>query len=806
VNLSRYALGLGGRPDRLVIDISFAKWQKIVAKRDEALRKRFLISSPDDYVPAKIRCNGRTVRVKLRLKGDGPDHWCGNKWSFRIKVRGEETLFGMRKFSIHDPVTRCDLHEWVFKEAVRSEGLICMKYDFVDVTVNGEHKGLYAIEEYPQKEMLERNGRRESVIVKFNDDLLFRELTANPTRRMELHDSIRAFHASNVDAIDTNKVLRAPGAARQFDVAVSLLGAFRSQKLKASEVFDIEKLAALYALSDLFGALHGTNWGNVRFYYDPIVSKLEPVPYDAMAGSKLEFLHCDFPPFMWQLYHYNGDDSQFMRLLFADEEFMASYLHHLERVSRPNYLKSFLTQIHSELEARLDLFYAEDSDHRFDADIYSANAAFIRHLLRPVKACHAFLLERNDQRLLVNLGNVQTLPVEIVAAVAGDVRLPPRERVVMQGWRCATPVTYRQLLFDVPEQLSWQPALASQLRIQYRVLGTSVVAEEQVFPWPNVNWDLLEERAARQKAAPKQFEWLTVDDSRRRIAIERGEWTISEDVVFPPGYTVVCGAGTKLSLVRSAKIVSYCPVEFRGDEGAPVVVTSEDHSGQGVTVLCARSRSALEHVVFQGLRSPAEKGWELTGAVTFYRSDVDIDRCRFVGSDAEDALNIVRSEFTVSDSLFESCRSDALDIDYGHGSVVRSSFVESGSDGIDLCGSAARMESIAIRGAGDKGISVGENSPAETRDVFVQHASVAVAVKDLSSFTLSKAEIADTKVGIALYQKKPEFGPATATVTGVEVSGSERPFLVENGSSLTIDGATFAPNHAAVLEFLYGKQ
>ena len=95
-----YVKGKISKPEKIFIDINFEDFQKLEYKRQEALDAGFLLSSPEDYVPATIKHRDKEVKVKLRLKGDLVDHLDGDKWSFRIKVKGENTLFGMKTFSI----------------------------------------------------------------------------------------------------------------------------------------------------------------------------------------------------------------------------------------------------------------------------------------------------------------------------------------------------------------------------------------------------------------------------------------------------------------------------------------------------------------------------------------------------------------------------------------------------------------------------------------------------------------------------------------------------------------------------------
>ena len=111
--------GLIANPEHISIDIKYEDFQKLAYKREVALQRRILISSPDDYVSAKIRYKNRGVKAKIRLKGDMiDDQLQGEKWSFRIVIKGEDALFGMKVFSIHAPPARNYAYEWLFHEAM----------------------------------------------------------------------------------------------------------------------------------------------------------------------------------------------------------------------------------------------------------------------------------------------------------------------------------------------------------------------------------------------------------------------------------------------------------------------------------------------------------------------------------------------------------------------------------------------------------------------------------------------------------------------------------------------------------------
>jgi len=204
--------------------------------------------------------------------------------------------------------------------------------------------------------------------------------------------------------------------------------------------------------------------------------------------------------------------------------------------------------------------------------------------------------------------------------------------------------------------------------------------------------------------------------------------------------------------------------------------------------MCSGSGSVLRHVIFQDLSNPSCGGWSLTGAVTFYESPVDIKYCRFLDSKAEDALNIIRSDFEINRSFFSGALFDAFDADFCEGMVTDSFFTGCGNDAVDVSGSVVELRNVSVDGAGDKGLSVGEKSKMMVRNMEIRNAGIAVASKDLSEICGSNFVISNCNTGFALYQKKTEFGPATINISGVAMNEVNMPYMIKDGSELKIDG------------------
>ena len=155
--------------ETIKIDIKFKHLIKMQKERTKALRNRILWA-PSSY-PAKINYGGETYKVKIRLKGDLPDHWSGsNRWSFRVILRGGKTILGMSRFSLHKPRSRAIPYDAMFQSWMRAMGNLAPRHEYVRVRFNGDYWGVMDVEEHISKEFLELSRRKEAPVVRFSSE------------------------------------------------------------------------------------------------------------------------------------------------------------------------------------------------------------------------------------------------------------------------------------------------------------------------------------------------------------------------------------------------------------------------------------------------------------------------------------------------------------------------------------------------------------------------------------------------------------------------------------------------------------
>ncbi len=788
-------------PQQINIDIKYKNFQKLAYKRKEAMYRGILFASSQDYVPATIRYKDKSIKVKIRLKGDwARDNLQGEKWSFRVRTKGNNTFLGMKQFSLHHPRIRNYVYEWFFHQALKREKVLSLRYEFVKIILNGKNLGIYALEEHFEKQLIEHNQRREGIILKFDEDIAWRDFSLY---REKWVFEVESQFFTNIDAFKTNRILKTPFLYKQFCIAKNLLESFRMGILPTHKVFDIKKLAKYLAISKLTGGIHGTAWHNLRFYYNPITSLLEPVGFDAMAGDG-----------GWDLSSYEKGRNMdliekplrsFYAKIFNDFVFFEEYIKTLKRVSEAAYLDKLLLDIDEELKKNLNIIYSEFPYFNFMKNVFYKKQKNIRASLNPTKGIWAYFNQSFKDHIELELGNIRSMPMEVLNVSYNDsIVLRPVGRIILAPKLWGKLVDYKNVSFKFPENFIWSKEKTGNLVVNYRILGTERIRQQEVFPWLHFNNNFLKNDFIRQKSNIHKFKFLAVNEKNKRIFIKPGIWKINRNLIIPKGYIVIGKEGLQLNLSNSAKILSYSPVKLTGSEEKPIIICSSDSKGQGIIVINSNQGSILKYVVFDNLSNPSQSGWELSGAVTFYNSSVDIQHCRFFNNNSEDALNLIHSVFTIDKTLFSNVSFDALDVDFSKGEIENCSFVSCGNDAIDFSGSIIEMQNVFVRGAGDKALSVGENSMVSAEKIDIKNAKIAVASKDISTTIIKEIRVSDCEIGLAVYQKKSEFGPGFMNVSKLKTDKVGIPYLVEDKSELKINGKVIKSNKVNVSQILSG--
>jgi len=270
------------------IEIDEDDYRKIEQKRADALDLGILVTEDTDEVSAKIKADGVKYKASLRLKGDWTDHLTGDQWSFRIDLSGDYCIYGIQKFSLQPISTRIGIWEYLIYEMYREQGGVALRYNYADVFVNGVYKGVYAVEEFMTKRVIENSRKREGPIIRISEDFLWDHWAYYLGD--EIYDDVSDESAGVFSA---KKTITSSTLSGYASYAITQLNKLRRGEVPTEQVFDVDLYARLQAILDIFTSEHGRIWHNMRNYYNPVTALLEPIPFDELAFSNTDSVLID---------------------------------------------------------------------------------------------------------------------------------------------------------------------------------------------------------------------------------------------------------------------------------------------------------------------------------------------------------------------------------------------------------------------------------------------------------------------------------------------------------------------------------
>lgn len=362
----------------LKITLDDSNYNTLKQYRNEALKIGVIGKNQKKYVPASVLYQGNNIPVKIRLKGDWTDHLEGDKWSFRIKVSGENSINGLKTFSIQSPQTRSFLREWTMHKLFEQEDILTTRYEFTTVSINNKNIGIYALEEHFDKQLIETRNRREGPIVKFNEEGFWEMNQLSEEDKKGVNMSYYA--AAEVLPFKKKRTLKNKTLKENFESAEILMLQYKEFEGELKDIFDLEALSKYYALADLGNMTHGLRWHNLRLYYNPVTNLLEQIGFDCFTERLIEDKRIAILGMDTNNTDMKGEDYLTYQV-FNDSSFKKMYISHLKAYSDPAFLKTFYQSICSELDSLEKLLQIEYPNYIEDREFFNINAENIKKLL-----------------------------------------------------------------------------------------------------------------------------------------------------------------------------------------------------------------------------------------------------------------------------------------------------------------------------------------------------------------------------------------------------------------------------------------
>ncbi len=781
--VKNYFSAQGQSIDEIKVDFKMKHLMQLQYLKDKAAEEYILPESDKNInFPAKITYKGQTHKASIGLTGKMVGTHLSNpdKWSFQVKLKGDATIKGMKRFGLLVPNARGYLTDWFGLKLLEEKDLICLRMDFVNVQMNGKNLGVFYLEERFDKYLIENNRRREGLVFKLEDEL---------------------------KVYQESQLLEEQQTKEQLFLVKNIWQKVMSNEMPIEQFIDLPKMASLFAICDLMNNHHPLSRENLRFYFNPVTGLAEPIAREWETLEKNDTtnrqLFLETP--IHQNLHYWLSNDPVLKKIMDNMEFKKYYIQELDAFCDNSFVLNLLDKHGDELAQLHKKIFKTWPYYDFPREFLFQSQEYIRNTLFHTYPHITTQLKNIDQNHIhTSIQNRQSLPIVLShISVQDSVVFQPSKEIVLDANELAA-----SAVFDFPEKVMRVDTLISEMYLHYHILGLAQKPYKVLLhtDQSESKEDGLSYNPAYQKANHSSFDFIQKKEDNL-LVIPKGNWTLTSNLVIPSRHTLVVESGTQIDLKNQAQIVSRSPIFFEGEENLPITIMSSDSTGQGIRVVQAKGTSLIRHTTFEHLTHPNKKGWSLPGAVTFYESPVQMTHCNFkYNFKGDDFLNIVRSSFYLSHCLFEGTNADAFDGDFSQGLVENCTFINIGNDAVDFSGSIIDLNHVMLDKIGDKGLSAGESTTLTGQNISIMNAEIGVTSKDNSIVSLKTIALKNNRIGVTLFQKKSEFGPAFIEIDDLDLESSELPYLVEVNSTLKVDGVNIAASKDNVKAMLYGAE
>ena len=659
------------------------------------------------------------------------------------------------------------------------------------------------LEERASKEFAEFNHRSESLFFK-------PEIINFPPRKLE-DLNINQYYL-NLNDLGTNN-----NQGMISKTAYRLWEGLLHGHLKPSAVFEPKQTGAYLAMIDFWGLQHALHDANLRYYFNPITLKFEPVPYDIefdVSNRKLGKLYSFFNHLSklqhsdHKIHKHYLDTLRKLDNMLANENLNAS-LRKIDIVNRKalgSYMP-LLTPIDLSNNSKAIRCLLRENNHK------KCTSPTVQHMktkrnsnkINPLKewldqkSILSFLHLKDSKKFfeIINPHNSPVLIEDIIGITTENKKkkftFSSHVNYPLALTANNNSIKNRKIFYFENDELN----NIKSIEIKVRKPNSSDVLTYnpllRLHPYlrsPIPNNDV-------KKTLKHHTFMKLVDQNKKLLLIPPGEWKISNDLIVPEGYQLNISAGATLSFAPGNSIISHGTLNMLGTKEKPIflqgIAKGKNKLGwKGVVVLGPTAPSHWSYVTIKDTTGIKYNGWELRGGVTFYKNNIVLEHCNFIGNRSEDALNIIHSKFILKNTNILHALSDGFDADFSEGSIIGGTFAHigsvSGGDAIDVSGSKVIINHTNIQHIRDKALSVGERSHVTANHLMITHSGSGAVSKDGSKLIINNSKIQNiTHYALMAYIKKSEFGPGKIIVNNTTIERVNKKAIAQKGSEIQID-------------------
>ena len=724
-----------------------------------------LIGKNKIMLPAKIYYKGEKYNIKMRTKGVRHIHYTKkNQTSYKIDIKGNKRLWGMEEFSFQKPITKNYTYEYLFHNLLGHVGLAKVKYFFINLHLNDQDLGVYAVEESFSKEIIERQNRRNGPIFSTND-----ELGENfPDISFELYSE--SFWTSKYPKLTSN--------------LFSILNNLKTAKFHVNDYFDIDKWAKYFAIMDLTGGYHGSLLKSIKLYYNPTTALFEPIGYDMHKGAGIfnNFIIIDFLQpetrdskiacsfickhkiwFFRFLKYENGE---------LNNKFIKKYIEYLKEYSDESYIKNFLKKNEKNLSNYNLAIYKDYS--KSDRIRWKGAGFFVydkNYLLNRAK------LIRNRINY-INLKDIDISKVDNLLYYADY----PSSKFPVEGETidCLNKKDSKNYFFAGVMNIKLNTT-CKKIRLKDHNNNSIVLDLKNNF---NANAD---EKIYNKDHFNSLSETQNITEVSENNFIINSNLTIKKNTLIKKNEKLTLGKGKEINIKSNATLYIEGEILFINDEDNYTKIYSQDKTG---SLIFSNNNFKMKNIIFQNLSKPSLNNYILYGGVNFINSNLTLKNIIVKNSNNEDGINIINSKSELTNVYFDNIAADALDVDFGEMKFTNLNCQKINNDCLDVSGAVIYGNDLTAINVKDKGISAGENSTIIINNLNLVNNYIALAVKDGATANFDNITLKKNTYDIALFNKKKEFKKPQLTINNLDTLNKKK-IIQSEGTTLLIDNNNF---------------
>ena len=786
----------GCNVETLSIDISFKDLEIIKDDRSNAIKNS--INLKPRKVPVILKWKNKEYRASARLKGDLQTHWTSaQQWSLKIVLKKGESIEGFREFAITKPYERRFPTNQIIAKSLERFEIITPKFIPMKVNLNGKNWGLMLAEEQFSNAYLELRELKDSPIVKLTNQEDFQIeqfLLANnfPLKKETDENAIDSLYKwrgkLEVEVYNKKNFLQNSKYTDLISLARSLNEGVVFDQLSAEELekfIDVRKFATVVASSFIWGDVHSLLDDNSRYYLNPYSSKLEPIPTDHLYNQ------VDYNGVSKPLIDGINDDKDGIAIyykLFKLKSFQEEYLIALEGVSSSftNIEKDFNKICESYEKRCLATINLVEVRKNIDF-LLKLKTKIFDDIVNDTSLQNSLEIKKENSELKKIFKKFYFLENNIYARIFSDGEL------VLYN---LTPfnIKVKKISANTSDYITniiLEPSNVNRITKKKYFLSDTFMKETkmtllvELFNETKTLELLVENSDFKISSLTNKSKIFSnhIKLKEKTYIFDRGKWIIDEPLILPKGYNLKIMPNTELAFTENSYIyINEGYLSSVGTKNNPIILKPNNKFWGGIFVSESKNqKSEIKYTKIIGTNFFKHKAINLTGGVNFYRSNVEIIKTEIVNSHAEDALNLVQSNFIINHSLFANHNSDAIDSDFSDGKIINVLFDNIGNDAVDTSGSRVLILKSNFNNVNDKAISAGESSNLILDNLNIDNSKFGIASKDGSTVNATNININNSQLfDVLAYQKKSFYNGGTINIKDSKLDNNK--ILIQNNS------------------------